>query len=236
MTIATIAPGVLTVGSAIPDPPFELIQDGAPAGLDIALTRALAAELGLGWASRRYEGADFNGIFDALAVGAYDCIASGTTVTAVRRAKADFLKPYLISGQSLVCNAETTPELRSIDDLRGRLVAVQRGNTSEPVVEQLKAEGKVGDVKLYPYDGIGTMLDDLEAGRIAAVMKLAPVMHWLVRGRPSLRVVQERITHEEIALSVVRGNGQLRDAVDAAQGRLAADGTLARLTAQWTGP
>jgi hypothetical protein len=38
------------------------------------------------------------------------------------------------------------------------------------------------------------MLDDLQSGTIGAVMKLAPVMRWLIRNRPALRVAQEGIT------------------------------------------
>jgi polar amino acid transport system substrate-binding protein len=234
--VHTITPGVLNVGAAVPDPPFELVQDGAPAGFDIDLMRALAADLGLEWRLVRYGGADFEGIFGGLADGSFDCVASGTTITAGRAAKADFCRPYLVSGQSLVCNVTRTPAIRSIDDLRGAAIAVQRGNTSQAVAERLKAEGAVAEVRIYPYDAIGAMLDDLEAGTIAAIMKLAPVMHWLTRDRPDLRVVEEGITTEKLAVSVRRGNGALREALDAAQARLAAQGVLDRLVATWISP
>ncbi|MBL8907282.1 MAG: amino acid ABC transporter substrate-binding protein, partial [Rhizobiales bacterium] len=187
------------------------------------------------WQLCRYAGDDFEGIYDALDRGMWDCVASGATITPARAAKADFCAPYLISGQSLVCNVARTPNIRSIRDLKGTIIAVQRGNTSEPVVERLKAEGAVADVRLYPYDGIAAMLDDLEAGRIGAIMKLAPVMHWLTRDRPHLRVVEEGITVEKIAVSVRRGNDGLRQAIDRAQQTLVANGTLARLIKTWVG-
>ncbi len=234
--IPTVTPGVLKVGAAIPDPPFELMRDGEPAGFDIELMRAVCGDLGLEWRLVRYGGADFEGIFGGLADGSFDCVASGTTITAGRQAKADFCRPYLVSGQSLVCNVARTPAIRSIGDLRGAVIAVQRGNTSQPVAERLKAEGAVGDVRIYPYDAIGAMLDDLEAGRIAAVMKLAPVMRWLTRDRPDLRVVEEGITTEKLAVSVRRGNDALREALDAAQARLVAQGFLDRLVATWISP
>ena len=229
MTIATIDPGILQVGSANPDPPFELMCDGKPAGFDIEFMKAICAELGLTWQACGYTGADFEGIFDGLDDGSWDCVASGVTITPGRQAKADFCAPYLVSGQSLVVNIQRTPEIRSVSDLKGKLIGVQRGNTSEPVVERLKAEGKIADVRIYPYGGIAAMLDDLEAGRIQSVMKLAPVMYWLTRDRPSLRVVEEGITVERIAISVRCGNTQLRQALDAAQARLAASGMLAKL-------
>jgi ABC-type amino acid transport substrate-binding protein len=232
MALATIETGVLRVGAALPDPPFE-VAGAAPAGFDIAFMQAVAGELGLRWRLARFAGADFNAIFDGLADGSWDCVASGATVTAERERVARFCAPYLRSGQGLACNVERTPEARSVDDLRGLVLGVQDGNTSEPVARQLRAEGRVGAVRVYPYHAIGAMLDDLEAGRLGAVMKLAPVLRWLTRGRPALAVVQDGLTDERIAVAVGPANAALSDAIDAAQARLAARGTLAELAHEW---
>ncbi len=233
--LRTLAAGVLTVGAALPDPPFEL-GGGAPAGFDIAWMQAVAGVLDLEWRLARFGGDDFNRIFDGLAGGSYDCIASGTTITPQRAEVAAFCAPYLTSGQALAVNAERTPQVRSTDDLRGLTLAVQEGNTSEPVAERLAAEGRVAAVRRYPYHAIGAMLGDLEAGRIGAVMKLAPVLHWLTRGRPALKVVEQGLTVERIAVATAPSNAPLRAAIDAAQARLTTDGTLARLTKQWLTP
>ena len=233
MSAITITAGVLCVGSAFPDPPFELMEDGKPAGFDIELTKAIAADLGLEWRLVPYHGADFNGIFQGLAAKTVDCIASGATITPQREQVALFCEPYIRSGQSLVCNIEVTPHVRSIDNLQGMVLGVQAGNTSEPVAQKLKSEGRISDVRIYAYHDIGKMLDDLDAGRLGAVMKLAPVMHWFVRGRPRLRVVQEHITDESLGISVAPGNETLRGAINSAQSRLRNNGTLARLAKQW---
>jgi ABC-type amino acid transport substrate-binding protein len=221
------------VGSALPDPPFEFTDDGKPAGFDVELTQAICADLGLAWRQVPYAGNDFNGIFAGLASGDYDCVASGTTITPQRESVASFCDPYVDSGQSLVCNAERTPRVLSTSDLRGMVIGVQHGNTSEPVAQRLKAEGRVADVRTYAYHDIGVMLDDLEAGRIGAVMKLAPVMRWLIRARPALRLVQERITDEKLGISVGLGNETLRKAIDGAQARLRARGTMDELLKKW---
>jgi polar amino acid transport system substrate-binding protein len=235
MSASTLTSGVLRVGSAVPDPPFEFVSDGKDCGFDVELMQAIAAELGLTWRLVDYKGADFNDIFDGLADGRMDCIASGTTVTSGRERKALFCAPYIHSGQSLVCNIEATPHVHSVDDLHGMVLAVQEGNTSQPVAQRLKAEGRVAEVRVYAYHDIGKMLDDLDAGRIGAVMKLAPVMHWYTRNRPHLRVVQEGITQEELAISVGLANEPLRQAVDAAQARLRDNGSLPRLVKKWIG-
>ena len=48
------------------------------------------------------------------------------------------------------------------------------------------AQGDIADIRYYPYQGIGTALDDLEAGRIGLVIKLFPVISWLTRERPEV--------------------------------------------------
>ncbi|MGV9864173.1 ABC transporter substrate-binding protein [Rhodococcus koreensis] len=231
----TAAARVLRVGSALPDPPFEFRDGEAPAGFDVEFTRALAQELGLDWSLVPYLGTDFNGIFDALADGEFDCIASGTTVTPERRTRADFCAPYLVSGQSLAVDTSRHPGVRGVDDLRGLTVGVQHGNTSQPIVDRLVAEGRVGAIRVYAYDRIGQALDDLSSGGCDAVMKLAPVLTWLVRDRPHVEVVERGISREEIAVAVRTGDHALRDRIESAQRALAADGTLDRLRSKWLG-
>ncbi len=184
MGVSTVIPGVLCVGSALPDPPFEFMDGGEPCGFDIELMQAVAAELGLAWRLVLYTGADFNEIFGGLASGAWDCVASGATITSDRLRLASFCTPYIRSGQSLVCNIEATPHIKSVDDLHGMILGVQHGNTSEPVAHRLKDEGRIAGCALIPITTSAIMLNDLAAGKIGAVMKLAPVMRWMTRNRP----------------------------------------------------
>jgi ABC-type amino acid transport substrate-binding protein len=224
-------PRPLRVASAFPDPPFEI--PGPPAsGLDIELVQAIAAKLGRPYESHHYEGRDFEGIYAGLASGKFDVVASGATITDHRRTLARFCSPYLRSGQSLVVDVERNPQIHSTADLHGEVVGVQDGNTSQPVAEQLRAEGAVSGVKVYAYDEILKALDDLGDGTIAGFMKLEPVMRWLTHDRPALRVVQTGITKELIALAV-RSDDELAAAVEGAQRSLAADGTLAGLGERW---
>ena len=233
MVFSTVVTGVFCVGAALPDPPFEFMDGDTARGFDVELMQAIGAELGLQWRLVPFAGSDFNGIFAGLANGAFDCVTSGATITPERERMATFCAPYIQSGQSLVCNIEATPHVRSIDDLRGMIIGVQHGNTSEPVAHRLKADGRVAEVRTYAYHDIGVMLDDLAAGKIGAVMKLAPVMHWFTRSRPALRVVQERITDEKLGVSVRLGNKALRQAIDAAQTKLQNTGVLPQLVTKW---
>jgi polar amino acid transport system substrate-binding protein len=225
----------LRVGAALPDPPFELMTEDGPAGFDIALLQRIAAMLGRDWQLVPYTGADFNGIFAGLDRGVYDCIASGTTITPGRQKIVDFCAPYLVSGQSLVVDPSRHPNVHGIADLKGLVIGVQQGNTSQPVADQLVAEHRAARVRVYAYDAIETALDDLSTGGCDAFMKLAPVTEWLVRDRPKLKVVEFGITHERLGICVRKGNATLRDAIGKAQAALTADGTLPALIKQWLG-
>jgi polar amino acid transport system substrate-binding protein len=231
--LQTIEAGTLLVASAFPDPPFEVTQDGVDTGFDAELMRAVCGQIGLRWQLTKYEGDDFNGIFDGLRTRSYDAVASGTTITPEREKVALFSEPYLESGQSLVVNTTLTPHITSTDELFDQVVGIQTGNTSDTVARELKADGKLAGIRYYPYRGILAALDDLEAGRIGGVMKLLPVATWFVKDRPDLDVVQEIHTHEFLGVAFAPDNRGLRDAVNNALRTLREGGAIDRLKRRW---
>jgi ABC-type amino acid transport substrate-binding protein len=219
---------------ALPDPPFNAMGDDG-GGLDVDLIGAIGAKLGMHVTTVAYDGADFNGIFDHLSAGAYDCVIAGTTVTPERAHRALFAPPYLVSGQSLAVDTARLPAVRSVDDLAGLTVGVQKGNTSQPIAERLVAQGKAGAVRVYDYGGIRTALADLRSGDCDAFMKLAPVLTELVRPLPDVEVVQRGISREEIAIAVATGDEVTRERIARAQQALEDDGTLQDLRRTWLG-
>jgi polar amino acid transport system substrate-binding protein len=222
----------LRVGAAFPDPPFNGMPDNT--GLDIDLMTAIAEALGATVEFIAYDGADFNGIFDALG-SAYDCVTAGTTVTPDRETKAKFVPPYLISGQSLAVDTTRLPHVKSVDDLQGLVIGVQQGNTSQPIANRLVADGKAKTVRTYDYGTIRTALTDLTTGSCDAFMKLAPVLAELVKPLPGVEVVQRGISVENIAIAVALDNQALLGRITIAQAELEDDGTLPRIRQKWLG-
>jgi polar amino acid transport system substrate-binding protein len=225
----------LKVGAALPDPPFELMTKDGPIGFDITLMQRIAAMLNREWQLVPYKGTDFNGIFAGLDDGSYDCIASGATITPGRQKLADFCAPYVVSGQSLVVDTTRHPNVHGTADLKGLVIGVQQGNTSQPVADKLVAEHRAARVRVYAYDEIETALDDLSTGGCDAFMKLAPVTAWFVRDRSRLKVVETGITRELLGICVRKGDTALAGAIGKAQAALMADGTIPSLIKQWLG-
>jgi polar amino acid transport system substrate-binding protein len=234
-TMRTLIPGSLTILSAYPDPPFDIMKDGVATGFDIELMRAVCGRLSLQPRPLAYAGEDFNGIFAELARGTCDVVISGTTITPERAALVRFSRPYLQFNQGIAVNRRLTPHVSSTADLRGLTAGIQQGNTSDIVARDLLAQGAIAAIRYYPYHGIGTALDDLEAGRIGLVIKLLPVISWLTRERRELAVAMQVPTHERLGIAYAPDRADLCDAVDATIEALRQSGEFAKLQAAWPG-
>lgn len=228
------------MGAAYPAPPFNAMPGDT--GLDIELMTEMAAALGESAEFVAYDGAgcrDFEGIFDRLGAGEYDCVAAGVTVTPGRERKAEFLAPYLISGQALAVDTGRYPHVHSIDDLSGLTIGVQRGDNSERIAERIVAEGKAGGVRVYDYRALGAAVADLTTGGCDAVMKLAPVLTELIkvahRTSRGVQVVQRGLSVERIAIAVAPDQQALAGRLRVAQAELEEDGTLQRIRRKWLG-
>jgi polar amino acid transport system substrate-binding protein len=233
--LRTISPGTLVVQSAYPDPPFDLMMNGAATGFDIELMRAISNRLGLKLRAVAYEGDNFNNIFDGLIRGTCDAVISGATITPERAAIVKFSSPYLVFNQGVAVNKRRTPNVKSIRDLRGLTAGIQSGNTSDLVARKLLAQGDIADIRYYPYHGIMTAIEDLEAGRIGLIIKLFPVITWLIREQPDLTVIAQEPTRERLGIAFAPARADLCEAVDAAIRELRASGEFVKLQANWPG-
>jgi polar amino acid transport system substrate-binding protein len=231
----TLIPGTLTILSAYPDPPFDVMKDGVATGFDVELIRAVCGRLSLELRPLAYSGEDFNRIFAGLANGTCDAVISGTTITPERAAVARFSKPYVEFNQGVAVNRRLTPAVSTTSDLRGLTAGIQKGNTSGIVARRLLAQGEIAGIRYYPYHGIDAALDDLEAGRIGLVIKLFPVISWLTRERADLAVAMQVPTRERLGIAYQLERADLCEAVDVAIEALRQDGTFAKLQAAWPG-
>jgi ABC-type amino acid transport substrate-binding protein len=130
---------------------------------------------------------------------------------------------------------DEVPHVSTIDDLGGRTIGVQQGNTSQPIADRLVAEGKAARVRVYDYGTIRSALTDLTTGGCDAFMKLAPVLTELVKPVKGVEVVQRGISVEKIAIAVpIADQGLLRH-ITAAQEELDPRGMLQQLRQKWLG-
>jgi ABC-type amino acid transport substrate-binding protein len=65
------------------------------------------------------------------------------------------------------------------------------------------------------------------------VIKLFPVISWLVKDRPALSVAMQVPTQEKLGIAFAKTNESLCEAVNGALNTLRGNGEFARLQARW---
>lgn len=214
--VATLEPGILTVGSDIPYPPFEFRRGGELVGLDIDLINEIASRLGL---ETDIIDTDFDTIFSQLAAGQYDVVIAASTITPEREEEVNFSDPYYASQQSLTVAADS--EITGIDDLTAEhVVAVQDGTTGEQWAQE-NLDGP--EIRAFPEGPDGYTA--LEAGQVDAVINDEPTAIAEVANREGLELVQAIDTGEFYGIAVDPNNADLLEIVNGLLGEIISDGT-----------
>jgi len=227
-------PGVLNIGSDNDFPPFEEIKPGAktPDGFDVDIYTEVAKRLGL---TAKSTTTNFDALFtSSVPTGKFDLGVSAITIKESRKQTVDFTIPYFRSDLSLAINTQKTPTIKTVDDLVGQVIGVQKGTTGEACAQYLQTQGKVKDVK--SFDNTGPAIQDLLAGRVGAVINDRPATQgYIDRGAPTLKVVQIIKTQEEYGFAISKDKPDLRKAINDALTAMMTDGTYSTIYKKWFG-
>lgn len=197
--------------------PFEYVADGKVVGIDIDICQKIADEVG---AELEIVNTDFDSIIGAIASGKGDIGASGFTINAERLEQVNFSIPYYNTTQYIIVPKGS--EIKSVQDLAGKNVAVQIGTTGDLAITDMNLEGIVitrlnnaneGGLGLgTKYDAV--VIDEPTAKNIAAV-----------NGFDTVKV--EGLETEQYGLAINKSNTELLKAADKVIAAMIEDGSLA---------
>ncbi len=199
-SVKTISSGTLTVCSDVPYPPFEDFDKSTPTGfkgfdIDIVTEVAQALDLKL-----KVQDSSFDALQSGLALNSSQCdmAASAMTITPARAKKIDFSESYYDSEQSLLVPEGSS--IKSIDDLTGKKVGVQKGTTGETYTNE---NAKGAKVVVFPSDG--EMWPALQSGQVDALLQDLPVNveHEKTGG---FVIVEKYSTDEAYGLAMKKGS------------------------------
>ena len=229
--LRTLAPGILRVGTYFVNPPFEYIAKGTDVGFEVDLMKEVARRLRL---KLVFVNTHWETILKEMQDGRYDCIVGGITITPMRERALAWSVPYLTTTLSLVVNGAKTPAIHSLADMQSASVGVQAATTDYDAALVMQKRGEIGSIKVYPFDRIEEAMADLEAGRITAVMKVAPVAAWLAAKSPDLRIVaQVPDDPQPLGIGFRKNEPALVAAVNDALAAMQRDGSMQRLKEKW---
>jgi ABC-type amino acid transport substrate-binding protein len=230
----TLVPGTVRIGTYFVNPPFEYVANGARVGFEVDLMDEIARRLGL---KAAYVNTHWKTILSEMQAGRYDCIVGGITITPNRERTLAWSTPYMTTTLSLVVNQVKTPDIHGIGDLKDASVGVQAATTDYDAAIAMQKRGEIRSVKVYPFNRIEEAMTDLEAGRITAVMKVAPVAVWLAGKQPNLRIVaQVPNDPQPLGIGFRNNNSELLTAVNQVLATMQRDGSLQRLKQKWRVP
>lgn len=217
--------GVLRWGGDMQGGEPYVSQDpsGKLVGFEVELADALARELNV---RAEFVQADWSALVPSLERGTFDIAMNGLEITAARRGRILFSKPYYAFALRLIARADDPRITPSVESLAHKRVGTLTASMSE---EALK-----GRAEIVLYEGVQEPYIDLEQHRTDAVL-LDDIIATRYGSRPKLRVVGD-LGLGLYAIGLRPADTALAGALDVALDRIAARGeleTILRHSAIW---
>jgi polar amino acid transport system substrate-binding protein len=241
------AAGVIKVGSDISYAPVEFVQDGKAVGIDPDIADALGKQLGVRF---DFQNGKFNQLILGMQAKRFNVIMSAMNDTKDRQngidsdtgRKAgngvDFVD-YFTAGTSILVQKGNPKGIKSLDDLCGKVVALQQGTTSEGVAKaQSKKCTKDGKkaITLQTFDTDPEALLRLKQGASVADLNDFPVAAYNAKTSgqgKDFEVVGDQIQAGPYGIAVSKENTQLRDALQAAVSAIIKNGEYQKILQKW---
>ena len=224
---AVTTAGVLKVGVDAAFAPMTFKDEtGAFTGYDIALATAVAEKLGV---SVEFVEVDWANLAAALNDGTIDCVWSGMSINADRKAEMTVSAAYLESDTILLVHKDVAG---FIEDLAGKKVAVQTGSFAETLLGELTS-----DVEAVAAADNDTAIAELIAGNVDAVLLDSIYAAYQIASNEALAdyILIENLYADLYGIGFAKGDYLLCGAVEEALYELAQDGTVAAIDAEWFG-
>ncbi|WP_406512697.1 ABC transporter substrate-binding protein [Streptomyces sp. NBC_00161] len=235
--------GVIKIGTDSAYAPMEFVEGGKIVGVDPDIAEALGKQLGV---KMQFTAGTFDGLITSIYTGREDAIMSSITDNKQRQEGLDDkgqkigkgidFVDYFSSGLSLLVKKGNPEGIKSLDDLCGKTVAVQRGTTYE---DAFKAQAeKCGDKKLtiQAFDTDAEAQTRVKAGGAVADLNDYPVAAYTVKtsgGGNDFEVAGQQSGVGLFGIGVSKENTQLRDALKQALDAIIKDGSYAKALEKW---
>jgi len=209
-------------------PPYEFVNaQGEAAGYDVDLVRAVARVMGL---EIKILPGPWDEVRTGLEKGRID-LSAGMLKSPERARFADFSAPHMVVHYSIFVRRDT-PTPKSLEELRGRRILVERGSQMH---EHLLAQGF--GTAIVPVASEPEALRLLASGLHDAA--LAPHLEGTLQirntGLSNLRTTGGPVFSRELCFAVVKGQGDLKDKLDAGLAILHRTGEYEQIYRKWFG-
>jgi polar amino acid transport system substrate-binding protein len=239
--------GVIQVGSDIAYPPVEYMESGKAVGIDPDIADALGKQLGVTF---KFQNGKFDNLIVGLQAKRFQVLMSAMNDTKDRQDGVnsdtgkkvgdgvDFVD-YFTAGTSILVQKGNPKGIKSLDDLCGKVVALQKGTTSEGIAKtqskKCTTDGKKA-IDLQTFDTDPEALLRLKQGASVADLNDFPVAAYNAKTASSgkdFEVVGDQIEAGPYGIAVSKESTQLRDALQAALAAIMKNGEYTKILQKW---
>lgn len=224
-TLTALADEMIIVATNPEYPPFEYVEGEETVGYDIDMWKAIAEKAGLTY---EIEAMDFDAVISAVAADPNTIGLSGISITDERKLTVAFSKGYINAGLVVIVKADSGFE--TADQLKGKLIGVQLGTTSDFAAEEITGMENVAQYKTF----LNAVMD-LQGNKLDAVIIDKPVGQAILASLndPNLVIVDMGLQADWYGIEVNKNNPELLAKIDAALAELEAEGFFEKLAVKY---
>lgn len=228
------AAGTMKVGTETAFAPFDYIDAGEHAGLNVDLFAEIGKEMGvtIEWVALPWEG-----VLPGLEAGKFDMVAGPATITKARMERYRFAVPIAEATVAILKKAGDT-SITKPEDIAGKAIGAGKATAQ---LAQLGEYSKTlpTPVDMREYPAFTESYADLAAGRIAGVANSLPNIAFVASQRKDTFEVVLPPFGQKSYFGFIgtkdADHAPLMDAIDAALVKMKADGRLAEMQKKWFG-
>ncbi|WP_422933730.1 ABC transporter substrate-binding protein [Sinomonas sp. P47F7] len=224
--LGLITPGTIKVGTLSDAPPNIYLDNntGQFTGYDNELLKAMAAKLGL---KVEFVSTKFQSLLAQVKTKQFDMGSSSISTTDARRETVGFTNGYDYGYMAIV--TKDGAKVKTFDDLKqGVRIGVVQGTIQDDFV--------TNTLKLEPvrFPDYNTVYQNVKSGQVDTWVAPSQQAEGQVKQGDGTVIAQKKVnTQNFTAYAVAKDNQPLTDALNSALDAVIADGTWAKLTAQW---
>lgn len=207
-------------------PPMEYEENGKIIGFDMDVAAEVARRLGV-----KFEAvsAKWDGLLPGLKEKKYDAVISTMNVTDERKKEVDFAS-YTALDQVFVVRPDSQP-VKKLEELVGKVVAVQVGTTSEDMAKAVK-----GVKEIKSFDQFDTTFVELKNKKADVIVVDEPVGLYFAKKDPKTFVVSGQAAQAEpVGIAIRKEDKELREAIEKAVDAMKKDGKFKEISMTWFG-
>ena len=174
---------------------------------------------------------EWSGIFAGLNAKKYDFIMAPTTVTAERAKSMLFMEGYMDTDYRFLVKNDT-PDIKSLDDLKGKVIAVNKGNIYD---KWASARAEQHGYTMQRYGKNADAIQAVITGRAHANLAGASAVGWAAKKNPLLKTTFTVKTNQVFSAAFRRDDTASRNKIEAVVECMKLAGFFAMLGEKWLG-